>query len=428
MTVPLPPDFWEAGPVLPFPALFYFEPQEERMEELQIVYLSPHDLTPYEGNARKHGAEDIEQIKQSIEMDGFNDPIGIWGDDNLIVEGHGRQIAAIELHMDKVPCIRLDHLTDAQRRDYAIRHNRTAELSGWDWEQVEKECEALDLEGFDTGDLFNFEAKTADWFDREQKDGKDKEDGNDEYNDFVEKFEPKKTTDDCYTPEVVYDAIAEWVASRYGVKRSRFMRPFYPGGDYTKEAYKPDSVVVDNPPFSILAEIVKFYDEHGIKFFLFAPTLTLFSSASACCAICTGVTITYENGANVNTSFLTNLDEGTRARSEPTLYAAVKAANDENLREQKKELPRYLYPDYVLTSTRCAQFSRLGIDFVLPKAESEHIRCLDAQKEADKAAFGSAYLMSERMKQEKEKAEREKAERWHLSPREMEIVRRLGGE
>ena len=412
------------------------------MEELQIVYLSPHDLTPYERNARKHTHTDVEQIAESIRVDGFNDPIGVWGDNNLIVEGHGRQIAAIELGMKKVPCIRLDHLTDAQRRDYAIRHNRTAELSGWDWAQVEKECEALDLEGFDTGDLFNFEAKTADWFDREQKDGKDKEDGNDEYNDFVDKFEPKKTTDDCYTPELVYDAIADWVASRYNVKRSRFVRPFYPGGDYTAEEYKPGSVVVDNPPFSILAEIVKFYDEHGIKFFLFAPTLTLFSSASAsasaCCAICTGCTITYENGANVNTSFLTNLDDGTRARSEPTLYAAVKAANDENLREQKKELPRYLYPDYVLTSTRCAQFSRLGIDFILPKAESEHIRCLDAQKETDKAVFGSAYLMSERMKQEKEKAEREKAERekaerekaerWHLSPREMEIVRRLGGE
>ena len=403
------------------------------MEELQVVYMSPHDLTPYEGNTRKHTHTDVEQIAESIRVDGFNDPIGIWGDKNLIVEGHGRQIAAIELGLKKVPCIRLDHLTDAQRRDYAIRHNRTTELSGWDWAQVKKECEALDLEGFDTGDLFNFEAKTADWFDREQKDGKDREEDNEEYNEFLEKFEPKKTTDDCYTPELVYDAIADWVASRYNVKRSRFVRPFYPGGDYTAEEYKPGSVVVDNPPFSILAEIVKFYDEHGIKFFLFAPTLTLFSSASACCAICTGCTITYENGANVNTSFLTNLDEGTRARSEPTLYAAVKAANDENLREQKKELPRYLYPDYVLTSTRCAQFSRLGIDFVLPKAESEHIRRLDAQKETDKAVFGSAYLMSERMKQEKEKAEREKAERekaarWALSPREMEIVRRLGGE
>lgn len=123
------------------------------MEELQIVYLSPHDLTPYEGNARKHGTEDVEQIKKSIELDGFNDPIGIWGEKNLIVEGHGRQLAAIQLGMKSVPCIRLDHLTDAQRRDYAIRHNRTAELSGWEWAQLEKECEALDLEGFDLSGL-----------------------------------------------------------------------------------------------------------------------------------------------------------------------------------------------------------------------------------------------------------------------------------
>ena len=68
------------------------------MYDLQVVYLSPHDLTPYEGNTRKHAPDDIDQIKQSIEKDGFNDPIGIWGENNIIVEGHGRQIAALEIH------------------------------------------------------------------------------------------------------------------------------------------------------------------------------------------------------------------------------------------------------------------------------------------------------------------------------------------
>ena len=122
--------------------------------DLEIVYLDPHDLTPYEGNARKHGDVDVQGIKDSIETDGFNDPIGIWGDNNLIVEGHGRQLAAIALGMEKVPCIRLDHLTDAQRRDYAIRHNRTAELSEWDEAKKQIELEALEMEGFDVGELF----------------------------------------------------------------------------------------------------------------------------------------------------------------------------------------------------------------------------------------------------------------------------------
>jgi DNA modification methylase len=120
---------------------------------LEVVYLSPQALTPYEGNTRKHNPEDIEQIKESIIADGFNDPIGIWGEKNLIVEGHGRQIAAIELGLESVPCIRLDHLTDTQRRDYAIRHNRTAELSGWDFGKLEEEIARLEIEGVDLSGL-----------------------------------------------------------------------------------------------------------------------------------------------------------------------------------------------------------------------------------------------------------------------------------
>ena len=142
------------------------------MEELKIVYLPPEKLTAYKKNARKHGPRDIEQIKQAIMIDGFNDPIGIWGDKNIIVEGHGRQLAALELGLDKVPCIRLDHLTDAQRRDYAVRHNRTAELSGWDFTNLQEEISALEIEGFDLSGLnFTFEgiandAYVDDFFDR----------------------------------------------------------------------------------------------------------------------------------------------------------------------------------------------------------------------------------------------------------------------
>lgn len=124
--------------------------------ELKIVYLPVESLTPYEGNARKHAPEDIEAIKTSIERDGFNDPIGIWGENNLIVEGHGRQIAARELGMETVPCIRLDHMTEEQRKEYAIRHNRTAELSAWDFGKLGEELADLELQGVDMSDL-NFD-------------------------------------------------------------------------------------------------------------------------------------------------------------------------------------------------------------------------------------------------------------------------------
>ena len=138
------------------------------MNELKVVYLSPDELTPYEKNTRKHVPADIEQIKQSILQDGFNDPIGIWGEQNIIVEGHGRHIASKELHLDKVPCIRLDHLTDDQRRDYAIRHNRTAELSTWDFETLSEELAQLEIEGHDFSGLnFSFD------FDESEKKDKD---------------------------------------------------------------------------------------------------------------------------------------------------------------------------------------------------------------------------------------------------------------
>ena len=144
--------------------------------DLKIIYLSPDELTPYEGNARKHVKEDIDQIKDSIEADGFLDPIGIWGDRNIIVEGHGRQIAAKELGLESVPCIRLDHLTDTQRRDYAIRHNRTAELSGWDFGKLEEEIARLEIEGVDLSGL-RFELEGHDEEFGDEKDSTDERKG-----------------------------------------------------------------------------------------------------------------------------------------------------------------------------------------------------------------------------------------------------------
>lgn len=115
--------------------------------ELKIEYISVDDLKPYERNTRKHAKKDVDNIAKSIEKYGFNDAIGIWKD-NIIIEGHGRLLAAKQLGMDKVPCVRLDHLTDQERREYAIAHNATAELSEWD-DILSDELSDLDMTDFD---------------------------------------------------------------------------------------------------------------------------------------------------------------------------------------------------------------------------------------------------------------------------------------
>lgn len=124
------------------------------MENLKIEYLPVDALKPYSKNARKHSEKDIQAIVNSIEEFGFSDPIGIWSDKNIIVEGHGRLMAAKRLGMETVPCIRLDHLTDEQRKAYALAHNKTAELSKWFDELLQSELaeiEDIDMElfGFD---------------------------------------------------------------------------------------------------------------------------------------------------------------------------------------------------------------------------------------------------------------------------------------
>lgn len=119
------------------------------MSELQIVMLPVDQVTPYENNARKHTQKDVDQIKASILADGYNDPIAVWGDRNIIIEGHGRLMAVKQLGYKEIPAIRLDHLTDEQRKEYAIRHNRAAEFSTWDFELLAQEMTELEMEGID---------------------------------------------------------------------------------------------------------------------------------------------------------------------------------------------------------------------------------------------------------------------------------------
>lgn len=253
-----------------------------------------------------------------------------------------------------------------------------------------------------------------------------------EYNLFLQKFERKKTTDDCYTPGNVYDAVAEWVCKEYGLNKAQFVRPFYPGGDYERYDYPDDCVVVDNPPFSILSEIVRFYCRKKIRYFLFAPALTVLGHIRfGACVIAAGVSITYENGAKVNTSFVTNLEDSA-ARSCPDLYRSVTDANRENERKLHRELPKYDYPDNVVTAAFLNKLSKYGIEYGVARNECIRISALDSQRPENKAIFGKGLLVSENAAAEKATAEKAAAEKaaaekqnkiiWPLSERERELI------
>ena len=249
------------------------------------------------------------------------------------------------------------------------------------------------------------------------------------YEEFTAKFEPKKTTDDCYTPPEVYGCVLDWAHREYGFDLAKVARPFYPGGDYEREEYPEGCTVVDNPPFSILSRIVKHYQERGVGFFLFAPTLTCMGIRN-CCKVVTGAGVTYANGASVNTSFVTNLDPA-QARSAPDLRAELDAAIERLRREKTKALPKYEYPDEVLTAPMLARYSKYGIDFRVGPQECSFTRALDAQRGQGKAIYGSGYLISERAAAERAAAERAAAERaaaerFALSPRERDVIASLG--
>lgn len=122
---------------------------------LKIEKINLSEIKPYENNTKEHPPEQIEQIKSSILAFGFNDPIAI-DKDNIIVEGHGRYIAVKEMGFEEIDVIRLDHLTEAQRRTYSIAHNKLTMNSDFDLEKLELEIEALNLEGINL-ELTGFE-------------------------------------------------------------------------------------------------------------------------------------------------------------------------------------------------------------------------------------------------------------------------------
>ena len=233
---------------------------------------------------------------------------------------------------------------------------------------------------------------------------------------FIEKFANKKTTDDCYTPTNIYEAIVDYVFAQAGLSPdTEVIRPFYPGGNYEVEEYPEGAVVIDNPPFSILSKILRFYVARDIKFFLFAPTLTLFSSSSSsyCSKIVCHGSITYANKAKIPTSFLTNVYGDRAIIVDAELSRIIRDIDAINARSPR-EVRKLIYPDNIVSSAILQRLAR-HVSFTLPASDIAPIKSAGGV-----AIFGGGYILSERAA-----AERAAAERVVLLPEEQEIVEAL---
>lgn len=166
-----------------------------------------------------------------------------------------------------------------------------------------------------------------------------------------------KTSDDIFTPPKVYEVILEYINEKIApIDNMEIQRPFYPGGDYQKdiENYNEKSVVIDNPPFSISSEIVDFYIKNNIKFFIFLNGLTIFHHLNKNAhLLCPYVSITYDNGAKVNTCFIHNLlPKGVTISG--VLRDKLTAINKERVSKRKK----YTYPNEVLSVAQSLELAR----------------------------------------------------------------------
>ena len=451
----------------------------------QLARVPIGELVPYARNARTHSESQIAQIRASLREFGFVNPVLIDSDRNIIA-GHGRVLAAKAEGMTEVPCVLVEHLTDAQRRAYILADNRLAEQSGWDTEMLALELGEIKADGMDLA-LTGFDAEAmilddpaalADTLgESKPKSGESESkpdtpetdtpdaaalaaeafeagmaaaeagEESEEYQAFVDKFRPKKTTDDCYTPAPVYEAVKTWAIDKYGLAGRPIVRPFYPGGDYQKMTYPDGAVVIDNPPFSILAEIVDFYHAHNIDFFLFGPSLTGMAQMIGrdwLRSVIAHAAITYENGAVVCTSFVTSLGDA-KVTVSPELHDSVETASRAALEERKapQKTPMYGYPDEVATAARLGYLAVHGVALEIMPDSCTPIRSLESQRAAGKRIFGGGLLLGSQAAAEKaaaeqaakEQAEKEAAERaaaekaavmkWQLSDAEREIINGL---
>lgn len=244
-----------------------------------------------------------------------------------------------------------------------------------------------------------------------------------DYESFVKKFtDNPKTTDDCYTPQDVYEAVVAYVDSIYPLEGKQILRPFFPGGDYENADYPDGGVVIDNPPFSMFTLICKFYSKQHIPFFLFGPGLTIFSVLKYCSVVIINKTITFSNGAKVRINFATNLLADTMVTTAVSLNEAIGHCPSQN---QKAKLPKYRYPEELLSVSDFQSIAKGDADFSVSRQEAMVVRNLDLHP--GRGLFGDHLLVSKAaaVKAAAVKAAAANEIPIELSEREQELVKGL---
>jgi len=255
--------------------------------------------------------------------------------------------------------------------------------------------------------------------------------------DYLAKFEAKKTSDDTFTPDNIYNAVRDWVFARYALDPATVVvRPFWPGADYQTADYPDNCVVIDNPPFSILSKIVDWYNGHNIRYFLFAPYLSNLNLGNGikCGHVIAPCDVLYANGATIDTSFVSNLDPDTLAETAPDLRSRLLLADAENRGASRRNLPKYAYPESVITSAGLGRLCKHGAHYRVRRGAAAFVRTLDAMQ--GRGIFGGALLLSRQAVEDRKAAEdsvglppQDAAGRtaWTLSDREREIAAGLEG-
>ena len=223
-----------------------------------------------------------------------------------------------------------------------------------------------------------------------------------DYDSFIAKFaENPRTTDECWTPKDVYEAVVRYVGTVADLTGKEILRPFYPGGDYINAEYPDNGVVIDNPPFSMFIKIVRFYSENNIPFFLFGPGMTIFSACRWCTAVVINEVVEFTNGAKVRLNFASNLYGDLLAVTAGKLGRAIAACPSQNV---KANLPIYDYPAALVSVSDMQIIAKGAEDFAIRRDEAVIVKSLDNHPKGKGALFGKHLLLKEAAKEAAKRA------------------------